>query len=82
MILIRVASICLATLGLGTAAAAQMTYPLRELEASRRERVQIDNRMKRDRDTQLRKDRQRAATNAREDAATKKATSQPEMPRR
>lgn len=53
-----------------------LTYPLKELEASQRERVEIDKRMKREADEQRRKDKERTAANARADAATKKAAAQ------
>jgi len=51
-----------------SSAAAQMTYPLKELEASRRERIIMDQRMQRDGDEQRRKDKARAAGNLREAA--------------
>ncbi len=63
---------------LSTVRAQGMTYPLRELEASQRQRVEMDKRMKREADEQRRKDKERTAANARADAATKKAATQPE----
>ena len=56
-----------------SSAAAQMTHPLKELEASRRERIIMDQRMQRDGDEQRRKDKARAAGHLREDAAAAKA---------
>ena len=78
------ASICLAASALiasAGAAPAQMTYPLKELEASQRARVEADKRMKRETNAQLQKDKERAATNVRQDAAAKKAASQPAVSR-
>jgi hypothetical protein len=62
------AAVMLAAASLSSAAA-QMTYPLKELEASRRERIIMDQRMQRDGDEQRRKDKARAAGHLREDAA-------------
>jgi hypothetical protein len=61
-------------------ASAQVVNPLDELEASRRGSIEMDKRMKRDRDAQLRKDKERAAANVRQDAAAKRAASQPVAP--
>ena len=63
--------------GLPAVQAQTMTYPLKELEASRLQRIEMDKRMKREADEQRRKDRERIAANARADAATKKAAAQP-----
>jgi hypothetical protein len=57
-----------------------LTYPIKELEASQRDRVAMDKRMKREGDEQRRKDKERDAVNARADAATKKAAAQPAVP--
>ena len=54
-----------------------MTYPLKELKDSRRQRVGADKRIKREADEQRRKDKERTAANARADAATKTAATQP-----
>ena len=80
MALRQFASICLAASAL-VASPAQMTYPLKELAASQRERVEADKRMKRETNAQLQKDKERAATNVRQDAAAKKAASQPAVSR-
>jgi hypothetical protein len=70
----------LATSLTGPVLAQSLTYPMKELEASQRDRVAMDKRMKREADEQRRKDKQRAAANVRQDAAARKAAAQP--PRR
>jgi hypothetical protein len=74
------ASMLLATSLTGPVLAQSLTYPMKELEASQRDRVAMDKRMKREADEQRRKDKQRAAANVRQDAAARKAAAQP--PRR
>jgi hypothetical protein len=70
----------LATSLTGPVLAQSLTYPMKELEASQRDRVAMDKRMKREADEQRRKYKQRAAANVRQDAAARKAAAQP--PRR
>jgi hypothetical protein len=62
-------ALVLAVAGVSSAAAQNMVYPLRELEASRREGVEHDRRLKQWSIEQRRKDKARAATNVRDDAA-------------
>jgi hypothetical protein len=52
-----------------SSATAQMTYPLRELEASKRDGIEHDRRLKQYTIEQRRKDKARAAASVRDDAA-------------
>ena len=60
-------------------AAAQMTRPFEELEASRRDRIAADKRMAREAAEQRKKDKEKVAAGVR-DAAAQKAASQPPLP--
>ena len=62
-----------------SSAAAQVTRPFEELEASRRDRLAADKRMAREAAEQLRRDKEKVAARAR-DAAAQKAASQPPLP--
>ena len=76
----RVVNICLAALAMAGAPAAAwaQTKPLEELEASRRQRIEMDKRMARETGEQRRKDKERAAAGAR-DAAAQRSASQPPL---
>ena len=60
-------------------AVAQVTRPLEELEASRRDRIAADKRMAREAAEQRKKDKEKVAAGVR-DAAAQKAASQPPLP--
>ena len=62
-------ALLLAVAGVSSAAAQKMTYPLRELEASKREGIEHDRRLKQYTLEQRKKDKARAAANIRDDAA-------------
>jgi hypothetical protein len=75
--IVRLLAAAAITLATASSAAAQMTYPLKQLEASRHGRIIIDQRMKRDGDEQRRKDKARAASNLRDEATAAKAAARP-----
>jgi hypothetical protein len=60
-------------------AVAQVTRPLEELEASRRDRIAADKRMAREAAEQRKKDKEKVAAGVR-DAAAQRAASQPPLP--
>jgi hypothetical protein len=61
------------------APAIAQTRPFEELEASRRQRIEMDKRMAREAAEQRRKDKERTAAGAR-DAAAQRSASQPPLP--
>ena len=68
----------LMTVAVASSASAQ-TRPFEELEASRRQRIEMDKRMAREAAEQRKKDKEKAAAGVR-DAAALKAASQPPLP--
>jgi hypothetical protein len=69
----------LSAVGVVAAAAQTFTYPFKELEDSRRERIASDRRMKREAVEQRRKEKEGALANVRQNAPATKAR-RPERP--